>query len=278
MTTPQKGLITAAIALFVVAAIYEARQVAHLRDQVQTLQQQQAPLADQIRQLQRERDDATNRLAAMADSIAKSNIKSQPTPPSKPQQSASEAADAAAFEQMSRQMKEADSNFALEGILSQMKQRLNLTSEQEAAIQAILKHDSFPRLSKHKAELEASLTSDQQAAYGQFEQDTQQDKERLSASQAALDMMIHLQANVGLSPDQQDKAFPALLEYGQQKAMYERQGNASHDSYMAAEEELTRLTLSALKGILTDQQMAICQKYMEQMLQAKRFQFPSEKQ
>jgi hypothetical protein len=60
--------------------------------------------------------------------------------------------------------------------------------------------------------------------------------------------------------------------------MYERQGNASHDAYMAAEEELTRLTLSALKGVLTDQQMAIYQKYMEQMLQAKQFQFPSEKQ
>ena len=33
------------------------------QSQVQTLQQQQAPLAEQIRQLQSERDDATNRLA-----------------------------------------------------------------------------------------------------------------------------------------------------------------------------------------------------------------------
>ena len=34
-------------------------------------QQSQAPLAEQIQQLQRERDDATNRLASMADEIAK---------------------------------------------------------------------------------------------------------------------------------------------------------------------------------------------------------------
>ena len=63
MTTLQKTLITATIAAAVGTGIYEARQVSSLRTQVQTLQQQQSPLAEQIRQLQRERDDATNRLA-----------------------------------------------------------------------------------------------------------------------------------------------------------------------------------------------------------------------
>jgi RNA polymerase sigma factor (sigma-70 family) len=63
MTTLQKTLVTATIATAVGTGIYEARQVSSLRSQVQTLQQQQAPLAEQIRQLQRERDDATNRLA-----------------------------------------------------------------------------------------------------------------------------------------------------------------------------------------------------------------------
>ncbi len=65
MTTIQKTLITATLAVVAGAGIYEARQAAQLRDQVQTLQQQQEPLAEQIQQLQSERDDATNRLAAL---------------------------------------------------------------------------------------------------------------------------------------------------------------------------------------------------------------------
>jgi RNA polymerase sigma factor (sigma-70 family) len=71
MTAIQKTLITAALAVVAGAGIYEARQAAQLREQNQILQQQQAPLADQIRQLQRERNDATNRLADVRDEIAK---------------------------------------------------------------------------------------------------------------------------------------------------------------------------------------------------------------
>jgi hypothetical protein len=64
MTTLQKTLITVTIAAAVGAGIYEVRQAATLRHQIQTLQQQPS-LAEQIQQLQRERDDATNRLAAL---------------------------------------------------------------------------------------------------------------------------------------------------------------------------------------------------------------------
>ena len=64
MTTLQKTLITATLAVAVGTGIYEARQASRLRDQVQTLQQQQAPLAEQIQQLQQERDNALKRLAA----------------------------------------------------------------------------------------------------------------------------------------------------------------------------------------------------------------------
>ncbi|HEX4264822.1 MAG TPA: sigma-70 family RNA polymerase sigma factor [Verrucomicrobiae bacterium] len=64
MTTLQKTLVTVAVAALAGAGIYEARQVSQLSDQVRTLQRQQAPLSAQIQQLQNERDDATNRLAA----------------------------------------------------------------------------------------------------------------------------------------------------------------------------------------------------------------------
>ncbi len=65
MTTLQKIAVAATVGILAGGGIYEARQAAQLRDQVQTLQQQQAPLAGQIQELQRERDDATNRLAGL---------------------------------------------------------------------------------------------------------------------------------------------------------------------------------------------------------------------
>ena len=70
MTTLQKTLIAAALAVIAGAAIYEARLAWQLREQNQALQQQQALLAGQLQQLRRERDDATNRLAALADELA----------------------------------------------------------------------------------------------------------------------------------------------------------------------------------------------------------------
>ena len=71
MTTLQKAIITAALVAAVGTGVYEARQVSQLREQVQALQQQQAPLTGQIQQLQRERDDATNRWASLANEITR---------------------------------------------------------------------------------------------------------------------------------------------------------------------------------------------------------------
>jgi len=75
MTTLQKTVITATIVVLAGAGIYEAHQASKLRDQVQTLQQQQAPLAEQIRQLQDERDAASGDFANLSNelTIAKQN-------------------------------------------------------------------------------------------------------------------------------------------------------------------------------------------------------------
>jgi len=62
MTTIPKIVIAAAFAVAVGAGIYEARQTSTLRNQVQTLQQQQALLTEQVRS---ERAGATNRLAEL---------------------------------------------------------------------------------------------------------------------------------------------------------------------------------------------------------------------
>jgi RNA polymerase sigma factor (sigma-70 family) len=65
MTTLQKTIVTAALAAAVGTGIFEAHQTSQLREQNGTLRQQQASLAEQIRQLQQERDDATNQLATL---------------------------------------------------------------------------------------------------------------------------------------------------------------------------------------------------------------------
>jgi RNA polymerase sigma factor (sigma-70 family) len=69
MTTLQKTLVTAAIAILAGAGIYEARQAAQLRRQVQTTAAS-ADLAAQLSQVQHERDDATNRIAALTAELA----------------------------------------------------------------------------------------------------------------------------------------------------------------------------------------------------------------
>jgi RNA polymerase sigma factor (sigma-70 family) len=67
MTTLQKTIITAIASVAVVAGLYEARQISKLRAKVQTLQSQQAQqteISNQLEDLRRERDRATNALAA----------------------------------------------------------------------------------------------------------------------------------------------------------------------------------------------------------------------
>jgi RNA polymerase sigma factor (sigma-70 family) len=74
MTTIQKSLIITALIATVGAGIYEAKEVAKARVEVQTLKQQQAPLTEQIQQLQRERDAATNRQASLSEELAKNKV------------------------------------------------------------------------------------------------------------------------------------------------------------------------------------------------------------
>jgi RNA polymerase sigma factor (sigma-70 family) len=65
MTTFQKALVTAALVATVGAGIYEAKKNAGSQKQLQSVPQQQNPPDDQLAQLQRERDEATNRLGGL---------------------------------------------------------------------------------------------------------------------------------------------------------------------------------------------------------------------
>jgi RNA polymerase sigma factor (sigma-70 family) len=71
MTALQKTFVAVTVAAIAGAGIYETRQAAQLRQQVQALQQQQLPLSEQIQQLQAARDDAAKRSSTLADEMAK---------------------------------------------------------------------------------------------------------------------------------------------------------------------------------------------------------------
>lgn len=290
MTTLQKGFFSAALAATVGMGIYEARQASIRQSQIERLQQQQATMAEQVRQAQQQRADAIQKLASLRDDNERLNrdtaellklraevtrlCADAPPKPTATQTSASDAADTAAFQRAGRMLFQAQDDLSAEGRLLQMDQRLHLNPEQQASVRDILKRD--PRLKKAKAELAALFTPEQQAAYEQLQQDTERDHARIIACVNALDVVQLLQYNVGLEQKQQEAAFPALFEYGQQKALYDEGKDSGSNSYITAQQHLAQLTLSELKGVLTDGQMAIYQKYQEQMLKAYEVRVPSE--
>jgi RNA polymerase sigma factor (sigma-70 family) len=71
MTTLQKSLLTATLVAAIGVGIYEAAQNSLLRSRNRALEQQKVSLTEQTQQLQRERDQATNRLAVLTDEVAK---------------------------------------------------------------------------------------------------------------------------------------------------------------------------------------------------------------
>jgi RNA polymerase sigma factor (sigma-70 family) len=73
MTTLQKTVIGAAFAAAIGTGVYQGRQASTYRTQVQTLVQQQAPSSEEIRQLQEERDNATNKLVTLTEEVERLN-------------------------------------------------------------------------------------------------------------------------------------------------------------------------------------------------------------
>ncbi|NOS71074.1 MAG: sigma-70 family RNA polymerase sigma factor [Verrucomicrobia bacterium] len=65
MTTLQKTIVATALAVVAGAGIYEARQASNLRNQVETLQQQQMPLVDQLNLVNQALHVATNQIAGL---------------------------------------------------------------------------------------------------------------------------------------------------------------------------------------------------------------------
>ena len=71
MTTLQKIAVTAALTVTIGGGLYAAKHAHDAKNEVRMLQAQQAPLAEQIKQLQAERDKATNQIAWLNEELAK---------------------------------------------------------------------------------------------------------------------------------------------------------------------------------------------------------------
>jgi hypothetical protein len=70
MKTLEKLLILAAVFTLVTAAFYQGHRLSQLNQQLQASQRASTLLTDQLKQLQRQRDEATNLLAAARDEVA----------------------------------------------------------------------------------------------------------------------------------------------------------------------------------------------------------------
>ncbi len=71
MTTLQKAVIGATIAVAIGTGIFEARRASQLREEYQVLEQQKNSLAAQVGQMQHERDDAKTELASVSEENAR---------------------------------------------------------------------------------------------------------------------------------------------------------------------------------------------------------------
>lgn len=91
-----------------------------------------------------------------------------------------------------------------------------------------------------------------------------------------MDVLSNLQPNLGLNQEQQDKAFSALVEFGAQRYMDDGTKNPSHDFSLTAAEDMYRFAVNGLKGVLTDEQMAVYKEYEEQVLKLRRSQVSSD--
>ncbi len=180
------------------AGIYEARQAAQLRDQVQTLQQQQTPLAEQIEKLQNNFADATNRLADLLaeNSRLKSGsnqaellklrgqvgvLQAKASQQTKPKRESS-IAEIAKSPQMLEMMKTMKSSVAasLDKVYAKLFADLKLTPEQVSTLKQLISDKMTAGIADRGASLVGQLSPDQ----------IQQLNDQINAEKAGVDEQI----------------------------------------------------------------------------------------
>ncbi len=246
MTLLQKTIITAAFVAAAGAGIYQARQAAHLRDQVQTLQQSQTALNHQLATAMAENARLTNRLAQVKEDKGLSQaqfaellkLRGQK---GQNQTALSELEKMQAASRQTRAMSTVFTNAMQRGMeyaekwqqkraqekLLRMIEQLHLTDGQAQSVSNILMRQIEENTQRSLAavsgqpvvtsqgepsedsQIQALLTPDQLAAYPEFEQSEKEVLARNTAnSQVAL-----MQSSMDLTPDQQSQLKSALYQY-----------------------------------------------------------------
>jgi RNA polymerase sigma factor (sigma-70 family) len=302
MTTLQKTLVTASIAVLAGAGIFEARQAARLREQNQTLQQQQAPLAEQIQQLQRERDEARSQLAALRAEKAQSPEETAELLRLRGMAGVARRAMAEADQlraQLARQVSETATNLItgamadamtqaveqqMEGRLTRMTASLHLTPDQVQAARDILMRqaramsagmqqafsgkfdrDEFTRLGRQAGnpdEQIKALLSPDQLASYPA---YQREEAAHNAGQAANNDLMQMQTTLGLTPEQMDRVYAALYEVNFNQLVGNTKPTATDQA--EAMQWMLDQKIKAVEPLLTESQLKIHRQ--QQALQAK---------
>ena len=292
MTTLQKILVTVTVAVLAGTGIYEARQAALLREQNQTLQQLQTPLAEQVQQLQIQLAGMTNRLDAMAE-LSSKNLKdnsellklrgensqlhqqilkirkrwSVPNPP----------VGNDLMDQATEVLTHSHRDLGLEGRLYRLKKRLRLTPEQTTALDNLFADEKQYRTTDpdFDAKVNAILTPEQQADLEQYWNNSRTNQIPSKAVSYAATELDQITPNLDLSLAQQAAMLPILTEYRkgyfrdceipnsslEEQDVYFR----SHelDNWFSRLATLTEQKLGAAKAVLDPEQFAIYKKFAQ---------------
>lgn len=286
MTTMQKTLITATVAVLAGAGIYEARQVSQLRDQVSSIQQQHAVLTEQTQRLEVERDDAINELAIIKE--AKERMAGKLSELHRLRGMAGVARRATSeAERLRAQLDQQTSDIAsnpmtgamkqamdrqVEGRLSRMTVSLRLTPEQNQSAREILlrqaqamsagmqqaytgKYDKqeitslAQKAGNTDEQLRALLTPEQQALFPEL----QVEEAAHNASLVANQELIGMYSTLGLNPEQMDLVYAALYQVS-----FDQQTNSGQQTFAnegdAMQWALERKT-KALEPLLSETQL-----------------------
>jgi hypothetical protein len=294
MNTFQKTLITAILFSVFGISIYQAVQTSKLRNEVQTLQQQKSQSKHQIAELETslatakaqltKAQEDNDRLTAQARRLAKRDSVRQPTveAPAKPTGLAALFGGDVTngmFGAMGKMMEVAMQE-QLDGKMSALKTRLNLTSEQETSIREILAKQSKAgsdmvqqmfsggglktndltnvRELTGDAQIKALLTPEQAAAYDAFQKEEQNANLRLIANSE----LLQLQSALQLDETQQDKVFTVLADQAQAQFMDPQTNAGSAIDFRG----MLQRKADALRPVLTPDQFERYQKFQQQQL------------
>ena len=289
MTTLQKSLLAVGLAAALGTGIYQATQTARLRQQVQTLQQNQTALTSQLDQVQAERDRLASQAAQAKDAqiIAQAQLATLARQKQTPAPAAAAIAPAPAGNPFANMMTnllgsgfsgllEAQEKKTVGTQVAHMREMLHLTDAQAQAITDLLLKQKEAEAQKvmglftgkssveeaqadedkaapEDAGIKALLTPEQLAAYPAY----QQAEQTVATDNAARQEASQLAGDYDLTPDQQEQIHTALTQFALNHPAH-ADGTTDTDAAAGLDQEkaLLEQKLQVLAPILTPDQLA----------------------